>query len=159
MKKLLLLLTLLCASLYADDYEKYPFIGVTVATESVCLNGESDNAGAIGINYGLQSRIDRSMLTLYSSGSFTSFGVEYDRILATELLAPEIRAYGGLSGGLLYNEGAEDEFGFYYGINLGVMLYTSKHIDIDLSYYYHQIEGMDDRDQRQGVRLLFHYFY
>jgi hypothetical protein len=133
---------------------------VTVATESVCLSGESETSGAVGINYGIQSQVDRSMLTLYSSGSFTSFGIEYDRILATEFFMPELRPYAGLNLGIVYyDEPEDDNYGFYYGVNLGLMLYASDNIDIDLSYYYNGIEGLESTDRKQGARLLFHYFY
>ncbi|HFQ62493.1 MAG TPA: hypothetical protein ENK39_09390 [Epsilonproteobacteria bacterium] len=164
MLRVIVLFLFIFTSLFSEDAEEFPFIGVTVTTQSIDIqNTENQNETVGGLRYGRQTVDWRTMFTYqYGSSGYRSFSMEIDKILMDELFGmPEFRPYFGISVGVLSydNDTLNDSNGYFYGANLGLIIYTTDTIDADLSYHYHKVQSFDGIDHLQGGTLGFHYFY
>jgi hypothetical protein len=166
MKRVTLLFLLTCSLLFSGNLEEYPFLGVTIATQTTDIaNGadlDSETETSIGIRYGRQTVDWRTMFTFeYVSDIYRSFSVEIDKILMDDLFGyPEVRPYAGATVGYVtYLAGEEDVSTYYYGANFGFIIYATDNIDADIAYHYYQIVDFDEVDSIQGASLSLHYFY
>ena len=162
MSKLTLVLLLLSSLLFAEDEIAYPFIGVNVTTQSINLFDEDSRETGIGIRYGKQTMDWRTVFSYEYSKGYQSLGLEVDKILVDDLFdTAKVRPYIGASAGVLK---LEDDYlvestGYYFGANLGFILYASDRVDIDISYHYHWIENIEEADTMHGATLALHYFF
>ncbi len=167
MLRFTLLFTFLFTILFAQqENEQFPFIGATLATHSIDLKSidqtSSQNETVLGFRYGKQTLDWRTVFTLSGNNDFQTFAMEIDKILLDELFGtPKVRPYLGATIGYLhYDENASlDNDGFYYGGNFGFLIYATATIDVDLSYHYYKISGLDPLDTMQGASLSLHYFF
>jgi len=164
MSKIIILFLLSISLLTANEIEEFPFLGITVSTQSVDLKDINDQKNTtIGIRYGKQTVDWRTMFTYeYKSGLYKSFSMEIDNILLDELFGmPEYRPYIGASIGTLKYEddSLTDNSGYFYGAHVGLLMYVTDNIDADLSYHFYQVEDIEGVDNIQGGTLSLHYFY
>ena len=164
MFKVTLIFLFLLTSLFSQETEEFPFLGITVSTHSIDMeNLSSQRDTTIGIRYGKQTLDWRTMFTYeHKSNGFQGFSIEIDKILMDEIMGmPEFRPYVGVSvGALKYNnDSLLDTNGIFYGINAGLIIYTTDNIDADLSYHYYKVDSIDEIDNIQGGTLSLHYFY
>ena len=167
MLRFTLLFTVLYTLLFAqEESEQFPFIGVTLATHSIDFNSmeqtSSQNETVLGFRYGKQTLDWRTLFTLSGNNDLQTFAMEIDKILLDELFdTPKFRPYLGATIGYLhYDENAvSDNDGFYFGGNFGFLIYATATTDVDLSYHYYKISGMDTLDTMQGASLSLHYFF
>jgi hypothetical protein len=167
MFKFTLLFTLLFTTLFAQqESEQFPFIGVTLSTHAIDLESidqtSSQNETVLGLRYGKQTLDWRTVFTLSGNNDLQTFGIEIDKILLDELFGtPKIRPYLGAAIGYLHydeNDSLESD-GFYYGGNFGFLIYATATIDVDLSYHYYKVSGLDPLDTMEGASLSLHYFF
>ncbi len=164
MSKIIFLSLFILSSLFAEETEEFPFLGITISTQSVDIKDINDQKNTtIGLRYGKQTQDWRTMFTYeYRSGVYRSFSMEIDKILMDEMMGmPEFRPYVGLSVGTLrYEDDAlTDDTGYYYGANAGLLVYVTDNIDADLSYHYYNVEGIENLNKIVGGTLSLHYFY
>jgi hypothetical protein len=167
MLRFTLLFTLLFTTLFAQqEHEQFPFIGATLATHSIDFKSmeqtSSQNETVLGFRYGKQTLDWRTVFTLSGNNDFQTFSMEIDKILLDELFGtPKVRPYLGATFGYLhYDEKTSlDSDGFYYGGNFGFLIYATARIDVDLSYHYNKVSGLDPLDTMQGASLSLHYFF
>ena len=167
MFKFTLLFTFLFTTLFAQqESEQFPFIGVTLSTHAIDFKSidqtSSQNETVLGFRYGKQPLDWRTVFTLSGNNDLQTFGMEIDKILLDELFGtPKLRPYLGATIGYLhYDEDASLESdGFYYGGNFGFLIYATATIDVDLSYHYYKVSGLDPLDTMQGASLSLHYFF
>ncbi len=167
MLRFTLLFSLLFTTLFAkQESEQFPFIGATLATYSIDLQSidqtSSQNETVLGFRYGKQTLDWRTVFTLSGNNDLQTFAMEIDKIVLDELFGtPKIRPYLGATIGYLhYDEDASsDSDGFYYGGNFGFLIYATATIDVDLSYHYYKVSGLDPLDTMQGASLSLHYFF
>lgn len=165
MSKFILIFALLLTFALAEDKEEFPFIGITVSTESISLGsaGDDQSVTTFGLQYGKQTTDWRTMFGYsFAKDGYTSFGIEIDKILLDNTFGlAEIRPFLGLAvGGIFYdNDQLEKDSGFYYGANLGLLVYTTDNIDADISYHYYKVDGFDEFENFNGATLSLHYFY
>ena len=111
MTKFLMLFIFLFSTLFAES-ESFPFIGVTVSTQSVDLQPiiegtgitrpTSENETTFGIQYGVQTKDYRTTFTVEGNSNFQSIDVEVDYILFDEMFGtPKIRPYVGATLGYI----------------------------------------------------------
>jgi hypothetical protein len=149
-----------------EESEQFPFIGVTLATHSIDFKSieqtSNQNETVLGFRYGKQTLDWRTVFTLSGNNDLQTFAMEIDKILLDELFGtPKFRPYLGATIGYLhYDENAvSDNDGFYFGGNFGFLIYATATTDVDLSYHYYKISGMDPLDTMQGASLSLHYFF
>ncbi len=164
MFKITLIFLFLLTSLFSQETEEFPFLGVTISTQSIDLKNLSNKKDTtIGIRYGKQTQDWRTMFTYeYKSNGLQSFSMEIDKILMDEIMGmPEFRPYLGASIGVLKydNDALSDTSGIFYGANLGLLIYVTDNIDADLSYHYYKVDKLQDIDSIEGGTLGLHYFY
>ena len=53
----------------------------------------------------------------------------------------------------------ESNNGFYYGANFGFLIYGTDYLDLDVSYHYYKVEGIEPIDAIQGFTFGINYFY
>jgi len=53
----------------------------------------------------------------------------------------------------------ESNDGFYYGANFGFLIYGTDNLDLDVSYHYYKVEGIEPIDVMQGFTFGINYFY
>ena len=164
MLRVTLLFLFIFTSLFSEDVEEFPFLGVTVSTQSLDLDTLSDKKEtSFAIRYGKQTIDWRTMFTYeFASNGYRLFSLEIDKILMDDIMGmPEFRPYLGASvGSISYKDDAlTDSNGIFYGANLGFIIYATDNIDADLSYHYYNVENFDDLDNIQGGTLSLHYFY
>ena len=165
--RLIILLHIVFTALYAQqDTEQFPFIGITAETHSIEFNSVVDisreKENSFGIRYGKQSKDWRTVFAFSGNSNLKTFSLEIDKILLDALFGmPEIRPYLGATLGYLSyeNDTISESNGYYYGGNFGFMLYATDRIDIDLSYHYYKVSGLDPIDTMQGASLSLHYFF
>ena len=104
-------------TLFADQ-ESFPFIGVTVSTQTVDLkpiatiapnrpnNPSSESETTFGLQYGVQTQDFRTTFTVESNSDYQSIDVEVDYILMNEMFGtPKVRPYVGATLGYIsYDE-------------------------------------------------------
>ena len=166
MKKITLLLLLTCSLLFSDNKEEYPFLGITISTQTTDIASDADleptTETAVGLRYGRQTVDWRTMFTFeYVADIYRSFSVEIDKILLDDLFGyPEVRPYAGVTAGYVtYLGGEEDASTYYYGGNAGFIIYASDNIDADISYHYYKIQDYTELSSVQGGTFALHYFY
>ncbi|HEY9190161.1 MAG TPA: hypothetical protein VIM88_04790 [Sulfurovum sp.] len=167
MSRSILLFTLVCTLLSAQqENEAFPFMGATLTTHSIDLNSDIQTSGenetVLGIRYGKQTLDWRTMFTFSGNSALQSFSVEIDKILLDELFGtPKVRPYLGATLGYLHydKDAVSDNSGYFYGGNLGFLLYATDRIDVDLSYHYYDVSGLDQIESMQGANLSLHYFF
>lgn len=166
MKRVTLLFLLTCSLLFSEKTEEYPFLGITISTQTSDIGGDSDidnqTETSIGIRYGRQTIDWRTILTFeYVSDIYRSFSVEIDKILVDDMFGyPEVRPYVGATMGIVTYLGGDDEAStYFYGLNTGLIIYASDNIDVDLSYHYYKVTDFEELNNLQGIGLSLHYFY
>ena len=149
-----------------QDVEEFHFIGLNLSTDSIDFKSMEDISSqretTFGLRYGRQTLEWRTVFTLSGNNNLQNFALEVDKILLDALFGmPEIRPYLGATVGYLHYDDTDvsDTDGFYYGGNLGVLLYATDTIDIDLSYHYYDVSKLDPIDTMQGASLSIHFFY
>ncbi len=149
--------------LFSAIVEEFPFIGVTVTTQTIDLKKSSTiKETTTAIQYGKQTVDLRTTFSYEFSGSYSSFNLEIDKILLDELFgSPKYRPYAGMVVGTVnYDDNTlNDDSGYYYGAALGLILYATDTVDADLSYHYYKVEGFEDIDTIKGATVALHYFY
>jgi hypothetical protein len=162
-----LLFTFLFTILFAQqENEQFPFIGATLSTHAIDLRSidqtSTQNETVAGFRYGKQTLDWRTVFTLSGNNDLQTFGMEIDKILLDELFGtPKLRPYLGATIGYLHydeNDSLESD-GLYYGGNFGFLIYATPTIDVDLSYHYYKVSGLDPLDTMQGASLSLHYFF
>jgi len=167
MSRVLILLLLTFSSLFSEEIEEFPFIGVTVSYESSDILTTTDEVNTekntnIGIRYGQQTVDWRSMFTYSRSKNQKFFVAEIDKILLDEIYgSPIFRPYVGVSIGAVHfdNQNFIDNTMYIYGFNAGLIIYATDNIDADLSYHYYETFNDTEVANMSGPTLSLHYFY
>jgi len=165
--RLIILLNIVFSIVHAQPgTEQFPFIGITAETHSIGFNSAENipkgKENSFGIRYGKQTRDWRTVFAFSGNSNLKTYSLEIDKILLDELFGmPEIRPYLGATLGYLHyeNDYTSDNGGYYYGGNFGFLLYATDRIDLDLSYRYYNVSGLDPIDTMQGASLSLHYFF
>jgi hypothetical protein len=163
--RLIILLHLLLTALYSQqDVEQFPFIGITTDTHTIDFKSitKTTRENSFGIRYGKQTLDWRTVFTLSGNNDLQTFSIEVDKILLDKLFGmPEIRPYLGATVGYLSydNDYTSDSNGYYYGGDFGFLLYATERVDVDLSYHYYSVSGLDPLESMQGASLSLHYFF
>ena len=166
MSKIIILFLFTFSVLFAE-VEEFPFIGVTISAESSDILTTTDkidkhNNTNIGIRYGQQTVDWRSMLTYSRSSSQKLFFGEIDRILLDELFGTSmVRPFiGGVVGMAKFNDlDLIEDTSYFYGFNVGLIIYATDDIDADIAYHYYETFDDDEIANMQGATLSLHYFY
>ena len=181
MLRSLILFIFLFHTLFADQ-EQFPFLGITVSSDTVSLISEANlddqKETTFGLRYGKQTQDYRTVFTLAGNSDTQSIAIEADVFLMDDMFGvPEIRPYlGGTLGYIHYDEDllntyreglpvdingsrSTDTSNVYYGVNLGFVFYVTDNIDLDVSYHYYFMDSLDPLDTMQGVGFSLHYFY
>lgn len=117
MTRFFVLIFFLFNSLSAEQ-ETFPFIGVSVSTQTIDLkpiateppnrlnNPSSTNETTYGIQYGVQTKDYRTTFSAEGNSDFLTLDVEVDYILMDEMFGtPKIRPYVGATlGYMMYDE-------------------------------------------------------
>lgn len=164
MLRVIVLFLFIFTSLFSEDAEEFPFIGVTVTTQSIDIqNVTNQNETAIGIRYGRQTVDWRTMFSAeFGSNGYKIFAMEIDKILMDDIMGmPEFRPYLGLTVGSIHfeDDANTDSNGYFYGLNAGLIIYATDNIDADLSYHYHKVQSFENLDNIKGGTFSLHYFY
>jgi len=164
MSKFVLIFALIFTYASAEDKEEFPFIGITVSTQSLSIDAAEDQSvTAFGLQYGKQTVDWRTMFSLnFAKNGYKTLDMEIDKILLDNVFGmAEFRPYLGFSAGMIkYEDDAlQDDSGYYYGANLGLLVYATDNIDTDISYHYYKVKGIEGLDSSKGASLSLHYFY
>ena len=162
MFKIILLVMLLFSSVLSNQKEEFDFLGLTISRDTINIKLDDVQTTSIGLRYGKQTLDWRTMFTYSYQKEYQSISAEIDKILMDTLLGtPKIRPYIGFSIGAIKLDysSLEDTSGYHYGPTAGFIFYTTDSIDIDLSYHYSTVQGMDGTDNIQGITFSVHYFY
>lgn len=166
MKRVSVLFLLTYSLLFSSNLEEYPFLGVTISTQTTDIASNADlesvSEVAYGFRYGRQTLDWRTMGTIeFANNLYVSYALEIDKILMDNMFGyPEIRPYAGLTVGYVtYKGGEEDVSTYFYGANAGLLVYASDNIDADIGYHYYKIQNFEELDAIQGASLSLHYFY
>lgn len=167
MSRVLVLFLLTVSSLFAQEVEEFPFIGVIVSYNSTDIltttnDIEKLKTTNIGIRYGQQTVDWRSMFTYSRSSEQKDFTIEIDKILMDEFFGTSIlRPYLGVSGGIaLYDEqDLINDSSYFLGFNAGFIIYATDNLDADISYHYYETLDNEEIANMQGGTLSLHYFY
>jgi len=162
MLRVTLLFLFIFTSLFAEETEEFPFLGITVSAQSI-ENANEQKETSIGLRYGKQTLNWRTMFTYeFASNNYQMLGMEIDKILMDEIMGmPEFRPYLGLTLGYLKydNDALIDGSGLFYGANAGLIIYATDNMDVDLSYHYYKVNNIDELNNIQGATFSLHYFY
>ncbi len=192
MTRLIVLFALLFTTLVAKQ-ETFPFIGVSISTQTVDLENRAnrpniDEDASFSLRYGKQTTDLRTIFAINGNGTFQTFSVEVDKILMDDMFGyPQVRPYiGGVIGYMHYDGDtiprksddnstddteSEDEIidldapflesndGYFYGANLGFIIYAGDNLDLDISYHYYKVEEIEPIDSMQGFTFGINYFY
>ena len=160
-RKIVLFLLLFSCMMAAD--ENFPFIGLAVGYQKLQpTQVESSNHTPIALHFGAQSLKWRTLFALQYASAYKSADIEVDYIpFDAPFGTPILRPYIGLNVNYFrYDHTALiDNDGYSFGANIGLLLYTSDRIDIDLGYHYNKTEQFEGMDTMQGATLSVHYFY
>jgi len=52
-----------------------------------------------------------------------------------------------------------DTSGYFYGLNLGLIVYITDNIDMDIGYHYYDVQDFEGMNEIQGLTFSLHYFY
>lgn len=163
----ILILFLVTYSVLIAEVEEFPFIGVAISSESADILTTTNDIDKhkntnIGIRYGQQTVDWRSMITYARSSKQKILSAEIDKILLDELFGTStIRPYiGGVLGMAKFNElDLISDTSYFYGFNLGLIIYATDDIDADIAYHYYETFDDDEIANMQGATLSLHYFY
>lgn len=111
MTRFFMVFIFLFSTLFAEQ-ESFPFIGVTVSTQTVDLQPiiegtgvtrpTSENETTFGLQYGVQTKDYRTTFTVEGNSNFQSIDVEVDYIIFDEMFGtPKIRPYVGATLGYI----------------------------------------------------------
>jgi len=166
MKRVTLLFLLASSLLFSEKMEEYPFLGLTVSTQSTSIANSSEleeqTETAIGLQYGKQTINWRTIFAFeYVPDIYRSFAIEIDKILTDDLFGyPEIRPYIGGTAGLVTYLGGDDTVStYFYGGNAGLIVYATDNIDADISFQYKKVQDFEELNAIYGASLGLHYFY
>ena len=162
MLRILLVSLLFLTQLFSQSSQKFPFIGLSASAQIIDLHSNNEQSTSIGLRYGKQTLDWRTIFSYDYSKECQTFSVEIDKILLDELFGtPKVRPYLGANVGILKldYDSLVDTNGYYYGANTGFIFYASDNIDIDLTYHYYAVQGIESVDKKQGLTLAIHYFY
>ena len=167
MSRILVLFLLTFSSLFAQEVEEFPFIGVTVSfdtTDILTTSNDIDKLKTtnVGIRYGQQTVDWRSMFTYNRSSKQKSFTAEVDKILLDELFGTSVlRPYIGLAAGIvLFDEqNLLSNTAYFLGFNAGLIVYATDDIDADIAYHYYETVDNEEIANMQGLTFSVHYFY
>lgn len=123
---------------------------------------ENTRETVLGIRYGRQTVDWRTVFSYEYSNGYQSLGIEIDKILLDALFnTAKIRPYLGVGAGALRleNEFIAKSNGYYVGANLGLIIYATDTVDIDISYHYNSIYDIEAVDRMHGATLGLHYFF
>jgi hypothetical protein len=177
-----LILTLLCLSVLAQaqESEQFPFIGLSVSTQTIGFSDRNNTKGfddtqtGISLRYGKQTQEWRTVFELnYHTDAYIGVSVEVDKILFDEMFGtPKLRPYFGMTAGYMYFDNLDDvplkpgetqddleQNGYYLGGTFGFIIYASDTVDVDISYHYYKIENLDYLDNMHGAEFAVHYFF
>ncbi len=157
----------LSVTLFASEAEEFPFIGLNLSYDTITFNDlnqsiPSDDKTSFGLHLGKQTQEWRTVFAVSGNSDYQSVALEVDKILIDKLFGrPEIRPYLGATVGYLHYEdiSLEGDNGYYFGGNFGFLLYATDKVDVDLSYHYYQVSGLEPLDVMRGFGLSIHYFY
>ena len=163
----MLLILGLSVTLFAGEAEEFPFIGLNLSYNTITFNDlnqsiPSDDKTSFGLHLGKQTQEWRTVFAVSGNSDYQSVALEVDKILIDQLFGrPEIRPYLGATVGYLHYEdiSLEGDNGYYFGGNFGFLLYATDKVDVDLSYHYYQVSGLEPLDVMRGFGLSIHYFY
>jgi len=167
MSRILVLFLLTFSSLFAQEVEEFPFIGVSVSFDTTDILTTSNDINKlkttnVGIRYGQQTVDWRSVFTYNRSSKQKSFAAEVDKILLDELFGTSVlRPYLGLAGGIvLFDEqNLLSDTAYFLGLNAGLIVYATDDIDADIAYHYYETVDNDEIANMQGLTFSVHYFY
>jgi len=150
----------------SGDSDSFSFIGIIASNNNVKFENdtEENNEKSYGIRYGQQTLDWRTMITYeHKDVGLKILALEVDKILLDSLLgSPKFRPYLGLTVGKIDYENSDivdDISGFFYGVNLGFILYATDKADVDISYHYYEVNELDSIQSIQGTGLSLHYFF
>ncbi len=164
--KTLLILFLSVSLSFAQKAEEFPFIGLSLSSQTI-ESQESHSEAEFKLKYGKQSLDWRTSFALsYNNNSYSSFEVTMDKILLDNLFGtPKFRPYVGAIVGYiridetLLKQPNYSQDGFYLGANIGLLIYATDRIDIDINYHYNSVQNLDSVDNIYGASLGLHYFF
>lgn len=167
MSRVIALFILTFSSIFAQDVEDFPFIGVTISFDSTDIlttdnDVDASTSANIGVRYGQQTVDWRSMISYSRSSEQKMLAIEIDKILLDELFGTSIfRPYIGFSAGLLKIDEPDliDDSSYFYGFNAGLIIYATDTLDADLGYHYYETFDDNEVANMQGAALSLHYFY
>jgi len=145
--------------------ESFPFIGVSISTETVDLkpasaSSQKETTGTL--RYGQQTLDWRTTFAISGNKNFQTFSLEIDKILLDNMFGmPEIRPYLGATIGYIdykHNTLIPNN-GLYYGGNFGFIIYATDSIDADVSYHYYTFDKLDPLNKMEGGSIGFNFFY
>jgi opacity protein-like surface antigen len=166
-KKLILFFALFIGSLNSlhGEENEFGFIGMGIGAYGVSFDDNtslpSENISTVALRMGRQTRRMRTLFSIEYSSELAGAGIFIDYIpFDTMFGTPYFRPYIGLHAQYLrYQSGDTDEEGFGMGGQVGLLIYASDTIDVDLSYRYGFIQNSDILDSIDGFTLSLHYFY
>ncbi len=152
---------------HTDDSGSFSFIGITTSQNTLQFDNDADDdqdEKTFGIRYGQQTLDWRTMFTYESKNDgLTTMSLEADKILLDSLFgSPKLRPYLGLSVGKIEYDNSDivdDLSGYFYGVNLGFIIYATDTTDLDISYHYYEVKELDNIDILQGTGISLHYFF
>lgn len=162
MSKKLFLFILISSGLFAKSPKQFPFFGIQTTDQRITLNGTIHRDTSIGIRYGKQTLDWRTMFTYDYSKKAQMLTMEIDKILSNTLFgSSKVRPYVGFSIGATKIEDASlnDNSGYSYGGSAGLIIYASDTVDVDVSYYYNEIQEIQNAKTMRGVKFSLHYFF
>ncbi len=164
MLRIALIILSLWTSLFSEEAEEFPFLGISISTQSVDIKNVSDKQNTtIGIRYGKQTQDWRTLFSVeYKKNGLQVLSMGIDKILMDNIMGmPEFRPYAGASVGMMrYDDSSiADNKGMFFGASLGLLVYVTDNIDADISYKYYKVNDNDAIDNIQGGTFSLHYFY
>ena len=179
MLRTLIVSLLFLTSLFGESSKDFSFMGLSASTQNINIfPGESFWESGLALKYGQQSMDWRTIFNLdYTTNSYYGAFLEIDKILLDDMFGTaKLRPYlGGVVGYMNVDKDKlaialekvdpedfelfEETNGFYFGGNLGFIIYATDDIDIDLSYHYYKVQNLDYMDDLHGASLGAHYFF
>jgi len=180
MRSGLLSLLLLTGILSAQESEQFPFVGLSVSTQTLgyadrnMTHGSDETTTGFSLRYGKQTQEWRTVFGIdYHADAYSGLYVEVDKVLLDAMFGtPKLRPYLGMTVGYMHmdnlddvalmpgeTEGDLETNGFYFGGNFGFLIYATDTIDVDISYHYYKTQNLDYLDDIHGAQFAVHYFF
>lgn len=150
----------LIASLPLSATEEFPFFGITSGYHTINDTNtyQASHLTVFGLRLGKQTLKWRTTFEVTFEQAYTSAGISVDYFVLDEMLGtPKLRPYIGLNGDYLHKDSTKD--GYSYGVDLGLVIYASDRIDIDIGYRYTFVENIPGIKTIQSGILGIHFFY